>query len=465
VRTELENYLRPFGQEHLLRFWDELNESQQQALAKQIRDIDLAHLQRLFRGAGKSIDWRELALRAEPPPAIRLQAGGTDTDTARRLGEQALRSGQVGMILVAGGQGTRLGFDQPKGMFPIGPLSNRTLFEMHVDRLRAVMRRYKTSIPLYLMTSPATDRATREYFQAHNRLGLAENELVIFCQGTMPAVERETGKILLDSKDAIALSPDGHGGLVAALSRNGCLADAKSRGIEHFYYGQVDNPMIEVCDPLLIGYHIAAASQLTTQVVRKRFALEKVGNVVSIDGRVQIIEYSDLPNDLAEKKAKDRSSVFWAGNIAVHVLDRKFLEEVVAQVDRFPFHQAIKSVPYIDELGNRVTPSTVNAVKFERFVFDLLPIATNAIVVEADAANVFAPVKNASGSPTDSPETCRQALVNLHRNWLEQAGAIIGDEVIVEMHPLWALDAAEVAKKIARGTKVLSNTYFVESNS
>jgi UDP-N-acetylglucosamine/UDP-N-acetylgalactosamine diphosphorylase len=465
VRTELENYLKPFGQEHLLRFWDELNAVQQQALAAQIQDIDLEQLQRLFRGAEKSINWRELAERAEPPPAIRLEAGGTDTESARQLGEKALRSGQVGMILVAGGQGTRLGFDQPKGMFPIGPLSNRTLFEMHVDRLRAVMRRYNTSIPLYLMTSPATDRATRDYFQSHNRLGLAEDELVIFCQGTMPAVNRNSGKILLDAKDAIALSPDGHGGLVAALSRNGCLADAKKRGIEHFYYGQVDNPMIEVCDPLLIGYHVAASSQLTTQVVRKRFPLEKVGNVVAIDGRVQIIEYSDLPNDLAEKKSKKGSPIFWAGNIAVHVLDRTFLEDVVDQVDRFPFHQAIKAVPYIDDQGNRISPSSVNAVKFERFVFDLLPIANNAIVVEADAANVFAPVKNASGSPTDSPETCRQALVNLHRNWLEQAGAVVPDEVIVEMHPMWALDAAEVAKKISRGTKVLSNTYFVESNS
>ena len=171
TRTDLENHLRPFGQDQLLRFWDELKEDQQCSLASQIRDIDLDQLQRLFRGSEKAIDWRELAERAKPPPAIRLEAGGRDTNSARRIGEEALRSGKVGMILVAGGQGTRLGFDQPKGMFPIGPISNRTLFQMHIDRLRAVMRRYNVSIPLYIMTSPATDRAARRSGrQSHPRV-------------------------------------------------------------------------------------------------------------------------------------------------------------------------------------------------------------------------------------------------------------------------------------------------------
>lgn len=211
------------------------------------------------------------------------------------LGEQAIRSGKLAVILVAGGQGTRLGFDLPKGMFRIGPLSNRTLFEMHVDRLRAVMKEYHVSIPLYIMTSPATDARTRIFFSENDCFGLGSDQLRIFCQGTMPAVDAKTGQVLLSAKGEVSLSPDGHGGMLQAMSLHGCLDDAADHGIEHFFYGQVDNPLVELCDPALIGYHLQADSEMTTQVVPKQTATDRVGNVVSIDGRAQIIEYSDLP--------------------------------------------------------------------------------------------------------------------------------------------------------------------------
>jgi UDP-N-acetylglucosamine/UDP-N-acetylgalactosamine diphosphorylase len=384
---------------------------------------------------------------------------GFTKEEALKAGEAALAKNKIGMILAAGGQGTRLGFDLPKGMFRIGPLSSRTLFEMQIDRLRALMRKYHASIPLYVMTSPATDAATRMFFSEFDRFGLGEDQLRIFCQGTMPAVDSTTGKVLMSSPHEIALSPNGHGGLLAALSRNGCLEDAADRNIQDFFYCQIDNPMVPVCDPLLIGYHLLSRSQITTQVVKKRFPLEKVGNVVSVDGRTRIIEYSDLPAEAAEAKNSDGSLKLWAGNIAVHIFDRRFLESMQNNVSALPFHRAFKVVPYVDERGNYHKPPQPNAFKFERFIFDLLPMAERSLVVEGDAAEVFAPVKNADGAPTDTPEATKKAISDLHKKWLSDGGAIVSDEAIVEIHPSWAVDACD-AKTKAAGMKINSNTYL-----
>lgn len=454
-----------FGQSHLFQFWNQLTTEQQSTLLQQVSSIDFEQLGRLFHGHETSIDWSELAKKAVPPDAIRLEVQGTHGQVpnprdAIACGEQAIRQGKVGMILVAGGQGTRLGFDQPKGMFRIGPVSNRTLFAMHADSLRGAMLRYNVSIPLYVMTSPATDRATQTYFASHQNLGLSADELTVFCQGTMPAIDVTTGNVLLETKSTVALSPDGHGGIVAALDRQGILRSAAERGIEHFFYAQVDNPLVRACDPLLIGHHILAKSQMTTQVVAKRFATERVGNVVSIDGRTHIIEYSDLPDDVANRTNPDGTLALWAGNIAVHVLDRQFLVTAATESHSLPFHRALKAVPFVDANGEFVKPNAPNAIKFEKFVFDLLPTAAHAIVVEGEPSQVFAPVKNAEGAATDTPSATRDAIVRQHRQWLESAGMTIRDTVRVEINPRWALDADDVRQKIQKPANILVDTYF-----
>jgi UDP-N-acetylglucosamine/UDP-N-acetylgalactosamine diphosphorylase len=460
--SSLKAIVQPFAQSHLLQFWDRLSLDEQEQLANQIRSIDFEQLANLFAGSEKNVDWNELARRAQPPDAIRLQdpASRYSIQDAMECGEHALRAGKVGMVLVAGGQGTRLGFDQPKGLFPIGPVSNRTLFAMHADSLRGAMRRYDVSIPLHVMTSPATHDATIAYFQKHRNLGLLPEQLIVFCQGTMPAIDAATGAVLMESPSKTALSPDGHGGIVAALERHGIIRAAADRGIEHLFYAQVDNPLVKACDPLLVGYHLLAKSEMTTQVVAKRFATERVGNVVSIEGRTHIIEYSDLPQFAAEQTNADGSLKLWAGNIAVHVFDLKFLSAVKNRMGGLPFHRALKAVPFVDDSGELVKPTSPNAIKFERFVFDLLPLAGKTIVVEGDSKEVFAPVKNAEGSATDTPSTARQALVAQHRRWLESCGILVSDHVKVEINPWWALDATEVQKKIHKPSSISVDTYF-----
>ena len=461
-RDKLQDLLSPLGQDHVLRFWAEIGEQEQAQLAAQIENLDLAQLSRLIADEDEKPDFAAMSARATPPPAVLADGSGTDwtIEQARRRGDEALAAGQVGVVLVAGGQGTRLGFDQPKGMFPIGPVSNRTLFQIFVDRLKAVNRHYGVEVPLYLMTSDATDAATREFFERNDYLGLSPSSVRIFKQGTMPAVEAATGKLLLNSKASLALSPDGHGGTVAALVRSGALDDAESRGIRHLCYIQVDNPLVALCDPVFLGHHLLAGSEMTSQVVRKRYPTEKVGNVAIVDGQMQIIEYSDLPDEAAEATDAEGKLKFWAGSIAVHVMDVDFVRRMSDQTDALPFHRASKKVPFVDESGQRVEPETPNATKFERFIFDLLPSAKNTIVVEGLPSECFAPVKNADGAPTDTPELARQAMIELHRGWLERAGAKISPGVQVEVSPLFSISPENLAQKIPPNLTIDADRFF-----
>jgi UDP-N-acetylglucosamine/UDP-N-acetylgalactosamine diphosphorylase len=460
--SEVPEILRRHGQEHLLGFWDHLDSEQRQSLARQIRGIDFPLVQKLFSRSQDQSNFRDLAARARPPAAFRLSGlkNRFSLAEARSRGSQALAAGQVGTILVAGGQGTRLGFDHPKGMFSIGPVSARTLFQIHIDKIRAMAHRYGVPIPLYLMTSPATHDETLHFLAAHDRFGLSEQDLFVFCQGTMPVVDALTGQLLLEAPDRLAVSPNAHGGMLAAFAVSGAMAAAGDRGIQHLFYFQVDNPLVEIAAAEYIGYHILSDAEMTSQVVAKRNPLDKVGNVVDVDGRLLVIEYSDLPDDSARKTNPDGSLAIWAGSIAVHVFDLDFLRRAQGQADSLPYHVARKKVPYIDAAGCRVQPADANALKFERFIFDLMPSARNAIVVEVDPASAFAPLKNASGAPADTPEAVRTQISDLHRRWLWEAGVEVPDGIAVEISPWLALDAEELRGKLPRGLKITEATYL-----
>lgn len=457
----------PANQQHLLAHVNQLSDTERQSLTQQLEAIDFDLMEKLFAGDDKQTDWAQLAAKADSPPAFRLATPENkiadcehSASAATTAGKAALTQGQLGVILVAGGQGTRLGFEHPKGMFPVGPLSNRTLFQIHIEQIRAVAQTYGVSIPLYLMTSPATHQDTVDFLEANNRFGMPASDLHVFCQGTLPAVDAETGELLLESPASVFQSPDGHGGTLQALDKNGCLADMDKRGITQLYYFQVDNPLVEICQPELVGYHLLSESELTTQVVGKNDPMEKVGNVVSVDGKMMVIEYSDLPVEFADRRDAKENPIFWAGSIAVHVFAVDFLKRVAADSESLPFHRANKKVPYINAAGERIEPQAPNAIKFEKFIFDLMPAAQNPIVVEASASNIFAPLKNASGAPKDTPEATRAAISNKHKRMLEAAGATVKEGVQVEINPLFALDAEQLKAKIADTLVVDGDQYF-----
>lgn len=454
---ELLACVRSHHQEHLLAFWHELSDAERAHLAAQIQSLDFSVLRQLDAPPAVDVE------RAQSPPAIRCQASDNrfSPEEARARGEAALRAGEIGMILVAGGQGTRLGFDHPKGMFAIGPVSGRSLFEIIIDRLQAVAARYQTRIPLLIMTSPATTAETEAYFIERHHFGLQRDEdLRFFEQGTLPAIDAETRRILLADRHELALAPDGHGGMLAALARVVTFDTLRQQGIKTLFYGQIDNPLLTVCDPEFLGYHLLAQSELTTQVVRKHDPAERVGVVAQIDGRLQIVEYSDLSPEQAARREADGSLTLWAGNTAVHALDVAFLERASRMDAALPLHVARKKVSYVDDAGVKIEPTEPNAIKFERFIFDLLPQAQNALVVEVERAVAFAPVKNAPGAASDTPASAQAAMVALHRHWLQAAGAEVASAIKVEIHPAMALDAEALRQRIAPGTRFHTDTYL-----
>jgi UDP-N-acetylglucosamine/UDP-N-acetylgalactosamine diphosphorylase len=416
----LRSHLAAWHQEHVLRWWEQLTTEQRAALRAQLLALDLPALHRLFDEFRASQTRATTLLdvsQVHPWPALRLPHSPEDRrreTQATTLGEQALRARQVAVLLVAGGQGSRLGFDGPKGTYPLGPVSGKTLFQIHAEKLRSLEERYGP-LPLYIMTSPETDAATREFFRAHQCFGLDPQEVVFFPQGTMPAVDRQTGSLLLAAKDRLATSPDGHGGVLRALASGGHLAALRQRGTRYVFYFQVDNPLVRIAEPQFLGHHIKAAAELSLKVVSKLNPEEKLGVVVERNGQPQIIEYSELPRELAERRGPDQSLEIWAGSIAVHVFDLGFLERLSAEGRQLPWHPAVRKSPALDEQGEPVNLTEPNAVKFESFVFDVLPLARKVLVVETDRRQEFEPLKNAQGD--NSPETVRRALSAAYGDW------------------------------------------------
>jgi UDP-N-acetylglucosamine/UDP-N-acetylgalactosamine diphosphorylase len=447
-KEQLQSKLARYQQVHLLRFWDELDRSSQSELAEQIASIDFELIARLYNQRDSQTRWEELAARAELPSAITLDEFNQSESLARavRIGEEALRQGKVAVILTAGGQGSRLGVDCPKGVLPVGPVSGRSLFQIIIEHAMARGRQFDARIPLYIMTSPPTHDQSERFLMDRDFFGYDRRDIKLFCQGVMPAIDHN-GKVLLADKGRVFFSPDGHGGALAALEKSGYLADILNRSVEHVFYCQIDNPLVQVCHPALIGYHIASESEMTTQVVRKSDPLQKVGNVVSIDGRVQIIEYSDLPERIARQTNADGSLKLWAGSIAVHVFAAEFLRRTSHNSQTLPYHRADKIVPHIDSSGTRVQPQEMNAIKFERFIFDLLPHANKALVCEVDPAEGFCAVKNSPPAASETVEHAQRAMISLHTKWLTSAGVQVTKDIPVEINPLFAVDAHQLAER------------------
>ena len=469
---DLAGLLARHGQEHLLRWWADLDGAGRAALAEEVRRVDFDELDRLIAGLVHA----EAPPLADPErvrPVAVSRLPRTDSErVARRhaaeLGAAMLTAGEVAVVVVAGGQGTRLGFDGPKGTYPIGPVSAASLFQLHCEKVLALGRRHGRPIPLYVMTSPENHAATAAFFAEHDNFGL--DRVRLFVQGQMPAVDRRTGRVLLADTGHLALSPDGHGGTLRALAAPGpdgapsCLEEMRRRGVRTLFYFQVDNPLVQVADPAFLGLHRRAEAEVSFKVVEKVQPDERVGVVVEVDGRPQVIEYSDLPADLAERRAPDGGLELWAGSIAIHVFERPFVERLAAGAARLPFHRAFKKVPHLDADGRRVEPAEPNAVKFEMFIFDALPLAERYTVVETDRAVEFEPLKNATGP--DSPATVRQRLSDLFAGWLEGAGARVvrrPDGTVpfgIEISPLYALDAAELRSKLPPGLVVEGPLYL-----
>lgn len=450
--NKLQQTLAAVGQDHLAAHLAGLSGDAQQQFTEQLLACDFQRVQQLATASEESAaeSPQTRAARALPPDEV-VRLPKTDAEraswkSAEQIGQQQLAAGKVGVILVAGGQGSRLGFGYPKGQYPIGPASGNSLYQILAEQCLARGRQAGVRIPLYIMTSAATHEPTVAFFDQHDHFGLAADDVKFFQQGTMPAVDAATSRVLLSGSGQLALSPDGHGGLLAALAQADLFADMRRRGIETLYYHQVDNPTAIVCDPAFIGFHHDRQAEMSVKVVSKRDAAERMGVVVQVDGVTQIIEYSDLPADVASQTAADGGLRLWGGSTAIHLFQREFLERLVTGDSGLPFHKALKKVPFLDDNGTVCEPAQPNAIKFERFIFDALPRAERVLVLEADRAREFNPVKNADGD--DSPATAQAALERIAREWLAAAGYELPAGLQAELSPLFALTKDECCEKL-----------------
>lgn len=459
------------GQGHVFAFYNELSPSAQQALLAEAGEIDLAEIAELTRtllakGGAAGLDLSGLA----PAPYERRPEQGGDTAAwakAKVAGEAALCAGRVAAFTVAGGQGTRLGYDGPKGTFPVSPIKQKTLFQIFAEKVRAAGARYGKPIHWFIMTSHLNHGPTEAFFKANGYFGLVESQVHFFRQGRMPAVTPE-GKILLETKGSIAMSPDGHGGSLRALDRSGALDLMEKEGIDILSYFQVDNPLVRGIDPAFIGWHVLRGSEMSSKMVAKAYAGEKVGHFCIQQGKNIVIEYSDLPKSYQEEIDSATGELrYIAGSIAIHILDTKFIRRMARGSDSLPFHRADKKIPTIDSAGNSVKPEKANGVKFEMFVFDALPFASNPVVIETPRADDFSPVKNAEG--LDSPKTCADDQLRQFARWLVSNGVNLpvdssGLPVFpIEVSPLFGYDEdsfADAWTKLSAKPSIAAGLYL-----
>jgi UDP-N-acetylglucosamine/UDP-N-acetylgalactosamine diphosphorylase len=460
IPPRLREKLLAAGQDHVLADWNRLDSKERHALLDQLNAIDYALIHRLYESRNKPAALPSCQA-IEPIPVLTPEE---DTPQVRARGEASIAGGEVAVLVVAGGQGTRLGFDHAKGLFPIGPVSGKSLFQIHAEKVLGRSLRHGATIPLIILTSTATHDETEEYFRVNRHFGLPPSEVHFVRQGNMPAVDFASGKLLLEDKGRIFMSPNGHGGVLPALVGSGVLAELKKRGIKHFFYFQVDNPLVKVADPAFLGHHLDAQAEASSKVVRKKDPTEKLGHLISVGGRCTMIEYTDLPAKVAAERDDHGQLKLWAGSPAIHWFSLDFVERVATDRRALPFHLTRKKVPYF-HTGRIWAPERDNALKFEMFIFDILPLAEKWLAVETRRSEEFVPLKNAQGA--DSPQSVRAALSALSADWLEAAGVQVprrqdgSPEWPLETSPTFALDQEEFASRLSPGVRITGPTYFV----
>lgn len=447
IRLELSK----FSQEHLLDFFDNVTDQQQDQLLEDIQSICLPEVCDAFeRSNPKNATEQEAIDHLLEPlhPDIHQSIARTspeELEQFRDIGLKMISEGKVAALLLAGGQGTRLGSPNPKGMYDVGLPSRKTLFQIQAERilkledlaLRTVGK--AANIVWYIMTSGATIEPTIAFFKENDYFGLSSSNVVIFEQNTLPCFTLD-GKIILDEPHAVARAPDGNGGLYKALRGKGILDDMKKRGIEFIHVYCVDNILVKVADPVFIGYCITKGAECAAKVVEKVFPNEALGIICKVKGKFKVVEYSEVSHQTAQKRNSDGRLLFNAGNICNHYFTLDFLANVIKE-DQLMHHIAKKKIPYINKEGLRVKPDKPNGIKLEKFVFDVFEFANKFAVWEVLREDEFSPLKNSDDCDKDNPTTARLSLFNLNQRYVLNSGGKFVDEdgVTVSLIPSPAL--------------------------
>ncbi|KAI9849993.1 MAG: UDP-N-acetylglucosamine pyrophosphorylase [Thelocarpon superellum] len=439
-----ENY-RQAQQEQVFAFYEGLSSTEKAVFYDQLASIDPHHINDITHKAlhppPSSIGGKDAPVEPLPDSATAsiLDSEATDIEEWYSSGLDLIAANKVAVVLMAGGQGTRLGSSAPKGCFNIGLPSEKSLFQIQAERIRRLQRLAQQKhgkegvvIPWYVMTSGPTRGPTEQYFAKHQYFGLAKENVVIFEQGVLPCVSNE-GKILLESKSKVAVAPDGNGGIYQALVTSSALSDMRRRSIEHIHAYCVDNCLVKVADPTFIGFGAAKDVDIATKVVRKRNAKEPVGLILLRNGKPDVVEYSEIDAVTAEAKDPKQHDVlkFRAANIVNHYYSFRFLDSIPQWAHQLPHHVARKKIPCVDpETGESIKPEKPNGIKLEQFVFDVFPMLalSKFACMEVKREDEFSPLKNAKGTGEDDPDTSRKDVLSQGKRWVQAAAATVISE-------------------------------------
>ncbi|MBW2995293.1 UDPGP type 1 family protein [Candidatus Woesearchaeota archaeon] len=444
---EIRKKVFKYNQGHVFEFWNKLSKRERTNLINDLSDIDFEQLNELVDQHIKNKKSEKKII--EPAPVTSIPAKKKERrkrNRALKIGRKAIQKGEVAVFLVAGGQGSRLGYNGPKGCFRISPIKKKSLFQLQAEKILAIQKKYNTAIQWYIMTSKTNDSRTRNYFKRNNYFNLDPENIMFFQQKEIPAVDMK-GKLILETKNKIFKNPNGHGGSILALHESGALKDMKKRGIKYIFYYQVDNALIKILDPVFTGYHILENAKMSSKIVKKAYPEERVGVIGYVNKKLGVIEYSDLSKTDMYAKNPDDTLKYNAGNIAIHIINRRFVKKLNKK--KLPFHKAVKNIPTFNR--------NVKGMKFETFVFDALAHARHSVTMEVKREDEFAPLKNKDG--TDSPTTAAEMQIDMHARWLEYCKINVpkDDKLKIEISPLFALDPNELKKKIPAGVEFRSN--------
>lgn len=442
--------LKKYDQEHVIKFWDKLDERERKILLDDICEINIPEVVGMFRKTVENInaDQQKLDNRMNPIPAELYGAvnrsSGELLTKYEQIGLEQISQGRVGVLLMAGGQGTRLGVSYPKGMYDIGLPSHKSLYRIQGERIRRLIslasKKYGSckGLPWFIMTSEHTMEPTRKYFKENDFFGLDGNNILFFEQYMLPAFTFD-GKIIMESTYKISKSPDGNGGIYKALRDRNILDEMKRLGVQYLHAHSVDNILVKVADPIFIGYCIIKNAECGAKVVEKAYPTEPLGVVCEVDGKFQVVEYSEITDKTAEKQNPDGRLTFSAGNICNHFFTADFLTDIAYKYNsELKLHIAKKKISYVNDDGNVCKSEKPNGIKMEKFIFDVFEFCNRLAVWEVERDEEFSALKNADvPNGKDNPKTARLDVFSLHRKFVEKAGGKFErDSIECEISPL-----------------------------
>ena len=395
--------LKMYNQEHVIRLMEKLNESQKRELIEQISKIDFHQIKELYDNTKKEIEIKENKI--EPLPYLdKKKLSKEQKEEFDKLGKEVIENGQYAVVTMAGGQGTRLGHSGPKGTFKLDVYGKgKYLFEILAENLKEANQKYGTIIPWYIMTSKQNNEETIEFMEKHNYFGYDKNSVRFFAQSELPLVDTE-GKLLIGKDMKIKEASDGNGGTYSSLRASGCLAEMKEKGIKWVFIGGVDNALLKMADITLLGVAIKQNVQIASKSIVKANPHERVGVFGKMNGHPKVIEYSEMPEKMAEEL--DENGELKYGE--AHIMCNLYTIEAIEKISKEPliYHSAFKKNSYIDENGKEIIPSEPNAFKFESFIFDAFEFFDDIAILRGKREDDFAPVKNRTGE--DSPRTAKE---------------------------------------------------------